>query len=348
MTRRTRALAGAAALAVALVLGGVVAASAPRKAAPAVHEPPANTAAVERGKLSAMDSQDGTLSYRARPDGSPYAAINQAAGTYTALPGVGEEVGCGDVLYRVDEHPVLLLCGTVPAYRALSAGDAGRDVRQLNRSLHVRGDAFTAQTEQALAALQRRKGVAVTGALAFGAAVYLPRPVRISKVTGTLGGPARPGAEVVQATSDTLEVQMDLSASRQDQVQTGDRARIALPGLRSVTGTVQRIGRVATSAGNGTATVPVAIGLDDPRRTRGLDRAPVQVEIATKGVEDALSVPATALVGRSGGGFAVEVARDDGRRELVAVRLGLFDTGRGRVEVEGDLAAGDRVVVPSL
>ena len=56
----------------------------------------------------------------------------------------------------------------------------------------------------------------------------------------------------------------------------------------------------------------------------------------------------TALVGKSGGGFAVEVVRVGGRRELVAVKLGLFDTTDGRVEVEGGLAQGDHVVVPSL
>ena len=62
------------------------------------------------------------------------------------------------------------------------------------------------------------------------------------------------------------------------------------------------------------------------------------MDITTKGVESALSVPVTALVGKSGGGFAVEVVRDGGRRELVAVELGLFDTTGGRVEVEGELA----------
>ena len=72
------------------------------------------------------------------------------------------------------------------------------------------------------------------------------------------------------------------------------------------------------------------------------------MEITTKGVKSALSVPVTALVGKSGGGYAVEVVRDGGERELVAVELGLFDTGGGRVQVEGDLAEGDQVVVPSL
>ena len=63
---------------------------------------------------------------------------------------------------------------------------------------------------------------------------------------------------------------------------------------------------------------------------------------------NALSVPVTALIGRSGGGFAVEVVRAGRRRDLVAVQVGLFDTGGGRVQVEGDLRGGDRVVVPSL
>ncbi|MEA2535429.1 MAG: hypothetical protein QOJ93_3240, partial [Actinomycetota bacterium] len=80
---------------------------------------------------------------------------------------------------------------------------------------------------------------------------------------------------------------------------------------------------------------------------RGFDAAPVQVDITTAGVENALSVPVIALVGKAGGGFAVEVVRSDGRRELVAVKLGLFDTAGGRVEVEGALAEGDLVVVPS-
>src|SRR4029434_9788859 len=78
------------------------------------------------------------------------------------------------------------------------------------------------------------------------------------------------------------------------------------------------------------ATIPTFISLDDPAKAGGLDQAPVLVDITTKGVDNALSVPVTALVGKSGGGFAVEVVRAGGRRELVAVKLGLFDTGGGR------------------
>ena len=72
------------------------------------------------------------------------------------------------------------------------------------------------------------------------------------------------------------------------------------------------------------------------------------MEVTTEGVKSALSVPVTALVGTSRGGFAVEVVRRGGRRELVAVQLGLFDTTGGRVQVDGELREGEKVVVPSL
>ena len=348
-------LAGAAVVVAVAATGAVLLLSAGEPAPASAQGAPASTAPVREGKLSAAVSQDGILTYRARPDGSPFSAINHARGTYTELPPAGDKVDCGDVLYRVNDKPVLLLCGTVPAYRALHVGDAGQDIRQLNRNLHVRGagDAFTSKTDDALKALQRRKGVHVTGALALGDAVFLPEAVRIARVTGQLGGPAVPGAQALNATSDTLHVQVNLEPSEQGQVKRGDRAQITLPGNTVVTGKVEGFGRIAQApAGQdgsaADATIPTSIGLDDPGQARGLDRAPVQVDITTAGVESALSVPVTALVGRSGGGFAVEAVRGAGRRELVAVTVGLFDTADGRVEVEGDLRAGDRVVVPSL
>jgi hypothetical protein len=356
-------LAAAAVLVATTATGGVVVMSRADEAAPAARDAPANTAKVQRGRLAAMVSADGTLTYRARSDGSPYAVINQARGTYTGLPESGDRVDCGQVLYRVDDAPAVLLCGSTPAYRSLSQGDSGPDVAELNANLVELGyatraqldrssDDFSSETASALGKLQSKLGEDQTGSLDLGRALFLPRSVRIAKVTGALGGSARPGAAVAQATSDVLEVQVDLDASQQGEVKKGDRARITLPGNTSVTGRVGRLGSVAQApAGRNAdaagATIPAYIALDDPAKARGLDRAPVQVDIATKGVERALSVPVTALVGKSGGGFAVELVRSGGRRELVAVQLGLFDTAGGRVQIEGDLREGDDVVVPS-
>ena len=245
------------------------------------------------------------------------------------------------MLYRVDDDPVLLLCGTVPAYRDLHHRRQGqrRPSAQPATCTSPTADDFTWQTAAALEKLQHDKGFDVTGALEIDDAVFLPESVRIAKVTGELGGFARPGGRVAQATSDTLEVQVALEASQQGEVKQGDRARITLPGNRSVKGTVDRLGNVARTAGKdddvGTATIPAYISLDEPKKARGLDRAPVQVDITTEGVQSALSVPVTALVGKSGGGFAVEVVRGGGRRELVAVSWACSTpradaSGRGR------------------
>jgi hypothetical protein len=361
--RKTWLLAGAAVLVTMTATGGVIAASSPRQATPAAQEPPANTAKVEKGKLSAMISMDGTLTYRARSDGSPYSVINRRSGIYTELPGDGDEVDCGGVLYGVDGHPVLLLCGSTPAYRSLWGGDRGPDVAELNANLVDLGyatrvqldpssDYFSSETAFALEKLQSKVGEDRTGTLDLGQAVFLPESVRIAKVSGELGGSASPGAPVLYATSDTPEVQVALDPSYQGEVVTGDLAQITLPGNTWVTGKVDRLGRVAqVPAGQnnnlGQATIPAFIGLDDPGKARGLDMAPVRVEITIGGVENALSVPVTALVGKAGGGFAVEVVGNGGRRELVAVKLGLFDTAGGRVQVEGGLHEGDQVVVPS-
>jgi len=374
--RKSWVLAAGAVVVAVAATGGVVVLSSATQTTQAAQAPAPNTVKVKKGKLSAMVSLNGTLTYRARSDGSPYSVINQALGRYTELPDNGDKVECGDVFYRVDNKPVLLLCGTVPAYRDLHYGYVGKDVGQLNRNLHTLGydakagvdinpddNTFTWMTDRALKVLQHDTGSNVTGELYLDDAVFLPESVRIAKVSGELGGSAQPGAQpggsaqpgaqVLYATSDTLEVQVDLEASQQGEVKEGDPAQITLPGNKSVTGKVDRLGRVAqvpagqnTNAGG--ATIPAYISLDDPDTARGLDKAPVRVEITTDGVESALSVPVTALIGKSGGGFAVEVVQAGGRRELVAVKLGVFDTVNGRVAVEGDLDEGDQVVVPSL
>ena len=356
-------LAGVVAGAAVCIAGGLIAVSGARQATAAAQDLPANTATVDRGTLSDMVSQYGTLTYQAQVDGSPYAVINHARGTYTGLPGGGARVACGGVLYRVNDNPVVLLCGSTPAYRSLSQGASGADVAELNANLVHLGYATRAQidpssrrfgsaTRSALERLQSRLGEARTGALKLSQAVFLPQAVRIAGVTGELGGSAQPGARVMSATADTLEVQVNLAPAQQGEVRKGDRARITLPSNKVVTGKVMRLGRVAQiPAGQDAkagATSPAYISLDHPQQARRLDQAPVQVAITTRGVENALSVPVTAIVGTSGGGFAVELVRADRQRELVPVTLGLFDTAGGRVQVEGDLQPGDAVVVPSI
>jgi hypothetical protein len=326
-------------------------------------------ATVRQGTLSAQVNQNGTLSYAAQADGSPYSVVNQASGTYTWLPSAGRVIRCGQVLYRVEETPVVLLCGRTPAYRDLAEGDSGRDVRQLNRNLVRLGyadradldpasDDFGWETAAALERLQDQLGVDQTGSLGLGEAVFLPGPLRISKAVARLGTRAAPGMEVAQATSTRRQVTVDLSASQQSQVKVGDRAQVTLPDNRTTPGVVHRLGTVATSSdgdgsgadsgsGSSTASLPVYVTLKRPKAAGSLDQAPVKVQITTAGVKRALVVPVTALVGRAGGGFAVETVDARGGHRLVAVTLGLFDDANGLVQVSGELSAGQHVVVPA-
>ena len=181
--------------------------------------------------------------------------INQARGTYTELPDVGDKVDCGDVLYRVDDKPVLLLCGTVPAYRdlrrATRATTSVSSTRTCTSSATTSPPASRSIPSTTLSPGRRSRrsrsssttrASRSTGALALGDAVFLPESVRIAKVTGELGGSAQPGAQVLEATSDTPEVQVDLDPSQQGEVKEGDRAQITLPGNKSVTGKVDRLG----------------------------------------------------------------------------------------------------------
>jgi len=283
---------------------------------------------------------------------------NQEQGVYTWLPSVGQVVAQGHVLYRVGQSPVVLLYGRVPAYRALSQGMIGDDVRQLNRALVALGyatpalldpksDYFSAETAYALSLQQEHLGVTQTGSLALGQAVFLPSVARITSVLATVGAAASPGP-VLTATSLTRQVTVALDAADQSDVAVGDNVTIVLPGGKSTPGRVSSVGNVATTlAGQSSPTVTVHITPLHPALTGTLDQAPVSVSITTGVVKNALVVPVNALLAQPSGGYSVEEVTAAGTHHLVPVSVGMIDDALGLVQVTGaGLAAGQRVVVP--
>jgi hypothetical protein len=370
-----------AVLAALAVTGVVLVLSGGKPAVAAAGPLPVATARVEKRTLSAMISQGAILTYRARSDGSPYAVINQTHGTYTSLPAVGRVIRQGQPLYRVNNDPVVLLYGSTPAYRALSAGASGPDVAELNSDLvalgyasraqlHPRSAFFGAATTAAVEKLQTAVGAARTGTLTLGQAVFEPVAVRVTSVSVRPGGATRPGDTVLQGTSTTRQVQVALDASQQTSMKVGNTVSITLPNNQTIPGVVSSIATVAScppSSGSGglgstsatagtdtcasgtTPTIAVDLTPSDPRATGTWDQAPVQVGITTDRVPDALVVPVTALLAQAGGGYAVEVAgAGTNNNHLVPVSLGLFDDADGLVQVTGPgLAAGQKVVVPA-
>lgn len=318
------------------------------------------TVPVARQTLSSQRSVAGTLGYA-----GSYTILGQGGGTITWLPSAGKVIRQGQELYGLNGSPVILLYGSIPAYRTLAEGKTasdvtGADVRQLNRDLVALGyasradldpnsDEFTWVTKAAIENLQQHLGVKQSGELSLGQVVFLPTPARVTDVTATLGGQA--GGPLFKATSTTPQVSVNLDASLQSQVKTGDRVTITLPNGQVVPGVVTSVGTVATSGSgsgsSGTATVPVTISPVRMPSAGHFDQASVQVAITAATVSDALVVPVNALLALASGGFAVEVVGANGKHVLVPVATGLFDDADGLVQVTGNLTPGQRVVVPS-
>jgi hypothetical protein len=321
---------------------------------------PTALATVTLGSLSAQLQVSATLGYA-----GSCSVLNQAAGVYTRLPEAGQVVRRGQVLYQVNGDPVVLLYGSVPAYRSLSEGIAGADVRQLNANLVALGyatspeldpasDYFSAETAYALELYQDHLGITETGSLALGQAVFLSAAARVTTISAQLGAQAGPGSPVLQATSTKRQVSIALDASEQSYVQDGDKVSITLPDNQATLGMVSYVGTVATTppSSGGTSSAPVItvdVTPSDPAATGHLDQAPVQVSITTATVSGVLIVGVDALVSLADGGYAVEVVEPGGTHKLVAVTLGLFDDAAGAVQVSGTgLHAGQHVVVPAL
>jgi hypothetical protein len=358
----------AAGLVVVLAAGAVTAwrtgvfspAAAPGAAQPGAPAPA--TAAVTRQHLSATTPVTATLGYA-----GSYTVTGQGTGTLTWLPPPGRVIRAGQALYRTGNgSPVVLLAGRVPDWRSLSPGITGQDVSQLNHDLVDLGDAdradvialgwdyYSWETSYAVQLLETHLGVVdPVGSLALGQVVFEPEALRVSQLTGRLGGPA--AGPVLIATSDRRVVTIPLDAAMQTQVKAGDPVTVALPTGATVPGAVSSVGTVATttasSAASGqgpTTTIPVQVTLTDPAAAGTLDQAPVTVNITTASSPGlVLAVPVTALVAQSSGGYDVEVSGPRNTRRWVPVTPGIFDDAAGLVQVTGTLSPGQRVVVPA-
>ncbi|MQY05509.1 peptidoglycan-binding protein [Actinomadura macrotermitis] len=337
-------LAAGAAVAAVTVFGMPGARSGHRPAGRA----PVPTAGITRQTLVDREDHDGTLGH-----GDATTISSRGAGTVTWLPPEGATITRGKAVFRLDDRPVVLLYGPIPAYRRLAPGARGADVEQFERNLWALGRrgftvdrAYSAATAAAVRDWQDDLGLTKTGSVDPGQVVYAAGAVRVDSLSTQAGTVAGPGAAVekVTGTAPLALVGLDQSAGRL--ARRGAAVRVTLPGGKVVPGRITKVATVAVRGENGesaTTRIKVVVGFDAAVTSEGT--AAVTVAFTAGERPDVLAVPVAALLALAEGGHGVQVV-DGAATRTVAVRTGLF--ADGRVEISGaGLQAGMKVAMPS-
>ena len=186
-------------------------------------------ATVQRRDLVATDTESGTLSYA-----DSQTVYNRLSGTITWLPAVGKVIRPGHALFTVDNKPVLLMDGSTPAFRDLTASDeTGPDIYELNRNLVDLGynpdgivvdDTWQTATTAGVDELQTHLGETATGALTLGHVVFLPGPQMIQTIdttAGSTGGAAASYTPPAGGSSEFVDFAKDSTGTTADATGTG-------------------------------------------------------------------------------------------------------------------------------
>ncbi|MDI2131997.1 peptidoglycan-binding protein [Yinghuangia seranimata] len=312
--------------------------------------PPAS-AKVAKQTLVDKQAKTGKLGY-----GDTTALNGRLQGTVTSIQAPGSVVDRGKVLYRVDDSPVVLMYGTLPAYRELKPDTQGADVKQFEQNLWDLGyrgftvdDKYTDATATAVKKWQADLGVTKTGSVELGRVAYAPDTIRVDSDKLLLGDAAQPGAAVLTYTGTTRVVSVELEMSEARLAKTDTPVSLQLPDGKSTDGKVVKTVTTVDPGEGKDATpktkVKVTVAVDDPKALEGFDAASVDVGFTASRRENVLTVPVAALLALAEGGYGVQVVEGTGTR-IVAVHTGMF--ANGRVEVTGDgLTDGTTVGMPS-
>ncbi len=196
-----------------------------------------------------------------RPQRSVDVVPAASAGTTALVSAVkvrpGQRVSAGQVLVEVAGRPIIVLPGSVPAYRDLLPGDSGRDVRQLQTSLRALGIAgvpmdgvFGATTKAAVARLYARAG-------------YDP------VIHGDPATLQSAHAQVVSARRAVTDAQVTLSRARADLKAAGSAPKTAL---------VNAVADARRQLGYAQADLQVAVAAEqETQRTSGAELPQAEV-----------------------------------------------------------------------
>jgi hypothetical protein len=218
--------------------------------------PPVSTTGVVRTDLVTTVLTEGALGYAPSEP-----VINQVVGTFTALPAPGTMVGPGQVLYRVDDLPIVLMAGAVPAWRPFARGMTdGPDVAELESNLIALGDAaglfsspgehFDGLVADAVKRWQTVNGYPANGQIGLGQVVFLPNPILVGAVNAVPGQAATPADVPYQVTTATRIVTVPLNPNLPN-IGVGETVSIVLPTNTTTPGKVVAVGPAPPTTSTG-------------------------------------------------------------------------------------------------
>jgi peptidoglycan hydrolase-like protein with peptidoglycan-binding domain len=246
--------------------------------------------------------------------------------------------------------------------------EPGEDVRQLKENLISLGygstellqvdQIFDTGTADAVKRMQVDLGLAATGRIAFGDAIFLPGTsvVGSSLSFPNLGAAVNPGTTLVSlipierietqtgqngvisvATESLQRVKTSIEVADQDLIDVGSEVKIELPDESMVSGTVRAIGSIAVVPQGGQAGNPyleVSVAIDGNTSLPEWTGAPVTVSITKKLASNVLAAPVTSLLALLDGGYALD--EKDRRLVLEALQVSISAT-KGAATMSGVL-----------
>ncbi|GLF99435.1 peptidoglycan-binding domain-containing protein [Streptomyces yaizuensis] len=301
--------------------------------------PPATTT-ITRADLVQSETVDGKIDFSQRR-----AVKSAVAGTVTVAPREGATVTRGQALYELNDKPVSLLYGPVPAFREMKDGARGSDVLQLERNLVALGygrglyvDPFyDAATEAAVQQWQKSLNRTPSGRVGQGDVVFQPEEVNVVRADAALADQVGPDTAVLTVASTKPVVRAELELADAPLTARGTRVEVTLPSGKTkrgrVTGTVRPEGADDAAAQD---SIIVEVTLEGgASAVSGEDtRASASVKFVSESRRGVLTVPVEAIVALRGadGGYGLQVV--DGTTTRM-VRVGTGMTADGRIEVSG-------------
>ncbi|MEM8926443.1 MAG: peptidoglycan-binding protein [Actinomycetota bacterium] len=264
----------------------------------------------------------------------------------------------GTVVARIDDGDVIALttaaAATDPVARELLS--ATFTVLELEEALAAAGfdpdgemtvdGLLTEATEAAVVRWQETNDLATTGATDPARYVAVPEGRSVEAQLVADGDAVIGGGPVLTLSTSRLSAEVVVEVADADEFAEGDVVAVQLADESTAEGRVVELGPVTPGANQQaapTVTVVIEVAVDADRE---VVVGPVVVLTTGDTVPGATVVPTRALISLAEGGFAVEKVGPDGTPALVGIELGTFDDGVVEV-IDGDLAPGDEIVVPS-